>query len=68
MGKTVLYAFFFSVRLIVLNVECMGNTSLVSVWYVAGCMGKILVCIGYVFSFTLCWLCLLDGCLVSKVS
>ena len=28
---------------------------------VCGCMGKSLVCIGYVSSFTLCWLSLLPG-------
>ena len=28
---------------------------------VCGCMGRSLVCIGYVSSFTLCWLSLLPG-------
>ena len=28
---------------------------------VCGCMGKSLVCIGYVSSFTLCWLSLFSG-------
>ena len=37
----------------------MGN-SLVGVWHVGECMGKILVCIGYVSSFTLYWFSLFD--------